>query len=293
MKNGKEKAKNKEMKNKNAGSKKKGLLILVILLIVVLLLAGTIAGLTYSGMKAAGDLLSKTFSEPLDGATSAKVILDQGDGNLVLEKNSGSEQVLASGTLQYFEKTGAPLSSLATSNGITTFKLGANDGQPRLGVPWSACNAGTEWLIRLNPAVSYDIAALTGGGNVKIDLTGLTITRLEAITGGGNMEIILPDHAANLDVRAKTGAGKATLIVGSGITGSNAISVSSGAGDVTVFIPKDTAVRIKVTQGNVIVDPGLKKVDDATYATANDQNAADKLEITAGSGAGKVSINIR
>ncbi len=280
------------MENKNVGKKKKGLRILVILLIVVLLIVGAVAGLTSLGKKAAGDLLTKTLSEPLEGATSAKVTIDPGDGNLTLEKNTSSEQMLASGTLQYFEKNGAPLSTVATSNGHTTFTVNASGGQPWLKLPWSACNGATEWTIRLNPAVSYDITALTGGGNVRIDLTGLSVTRLAAETGGGNMEVTLPENAANLDVFAKTGAGKVTLNVGSSITGMNTINASSGAGEVSVFLPKGIAARIKVASGNVIVDPGLTKIDDTTYETPDYQNATDKVEITVGSGAGEINIII-
>lgn len=281
------------MERNNVGPKKKGPRVLVILLIVVLLIVGTVAGLTTLGKKAAGELLTKTLAEPLDGATSAKVTIDPGDGNLTLERNTSSEKKLASGTLQYFEKIGAPLSTVTSSNGLTTFTLSADGGQPWLKLPWSACNGGTEWLIRLNAAVSYDITALTGGGKVTIDLTGLTVTRLAAETGGGNMEVTLPDNAANLDVFAKTGAGKVTINVGSSITGSNTINASSGAGEVNVFVPNGVAARIKVAQGTVVVDPGLKKIDDTTYETSNYQSSTDKVEITVGSGAGNVNIIIK
>ena len=263
------------------------------MLIVVLLIVGAVAGLTALGKKAAGDLLTKNLSEPLESATSAKVTIDPGDGNLTLEKNSSSEQMLASGTLQYFEKIGVPVSSVTASNGLATFTVMANGGQPWLKLPWSACNGGTEWSIRLNPTVTYEIAALTGGGNVKIDLTGLTVTSLEAETGGGNMEVTLPDNAKNLSVLAKTGAGKVALTVGSGISGSNTINASSGAGEVTVFLPKGIAARIIVASGNVIVDPGLTKVNETTYETPDYQNATDKVEIKASSGAGEVNIIIK
>lgn len=280
------------MKNKNVSSKKKGPRILIILLIAIIMLIGAIAGLTYLGKKAAGDLVSWTFSEPLDGATSAKVTINPDDGNLTVEKNTSSEQMLARGTLEYFEHNGAPLSSVTASNGITEFTVNASGGQPWLKLPWAACNGGTDWLIQLNPSVSYDITALTGGGNVKIDLTGLTVTRLAAETGGGNMEVTLPDKAENLDVFAKTGAGKVTLNVGN-LTGNNTINASSGAGEVTVVLPKGAAARIKVSQGNVIVDPGFTKINDTTYETPGYQNAVDKVDITVGSGAGKVNINIK
>jgi hypothetical protein len=218
--------------------------------------------------------------------------LDQGDGNLTLEKNAENEPMLASGSLQYYEKIGIPLSSHTTDNGAATYTLNAGGGQPWFHLPWSVCNGGAEWLIRLNPTVSYDVTAFTGGGNIKIDLTGLTVTRLKAETGGGNLEITMPDHAANYDVQAKTGAGKVTIHAGSSMTGHNTLNANSGAGEVTVILPKNVAVRIKVAQGNVTVDPTLLKTDDTTYETANYQNATDSVEITAGSGAGKVNVII-
>ena len=62
----------------------------------------------------------------------------------------------------------------------------------------------------------------------------MAVTRVSADTGGGNMDVVLPDNAANLSVTAKTGAGDVTVEIGSGITGSNTINASSGAGNVVV-----------------------------------------------------------
>lgn len=281
------------MENKSVGSKKKGLKALIIVLAVIILIVGAVVGFTFLGKKAQGDLLTQKLSEPLDGATSAKVTIDPSDGNLTIDKNTGSEQMLASGTLQYFEKIGVPISSVTANNGITTWIVKTNNGQPWLQLPWAACNGATEWLIHLNPSVTYDLSALTGGGNVKIDLTGLTVTRVAAETGGGNMEVILPDNAANLTVAAKTGAGKVTIDVGDSLTGINTISASSGAGELTVLVPNGVEARIKVTQGNVIVGAAFNKIDDTTYETPGYQTATDKVEITVSSGAGKVNIKTK
>jgi hypothetical protein len=284
--------KGKEIKmNKNVVSRKKSRRALIIVLIIVILLVGSVFGLTYFGRKAAGELLSQKLSEPLDGASSAKVTIDPGDGNLTIDKSTGADQMLASGTVQYFEKIGVPVSSVTTSKGFTTYSLKANGGQPWLKLPWSSCNGGTEWSIHLNPSVAYDITALTDGGMVKIDLTGLLVTHLSAETGGGNMEIVLPDDAANLDATVKTGAGKVTIHVGSRITGSNTINASSGYGEMNVLVPGGVEARIKVTQGNVVVDSTFTKIDDSTYETPGYQNATNKVEISVGSGAGNVNVN--
>jgi hypothetical protein len=43
--------------------------------------------------------------------------------------------------------------------------------------------------------------------------------------------------------------------------------------------------------GKVILDERFTKIDDTTYQTSGYESAADRLEITASSGAGNVSIN--
>ena len=143
-------------------------------------------------------------------------------------------------------------------------------GQPWFRFPWAACNGATEWQIHLNPTVSSDITAHSDGGNVKLDLAGMAITRVSADTGGGNMEVVLPDNAADLSVTAK-----------------------SGAGNVVVHLPSGIAARIHATSGlgKVIVDSWFSKIDKNTYQSPDYDGAANKVEITASSGAGNVSVN--
>jgi hypothetical protein len=154
----------------------------------------------------AQNVLTYNLSEPLGNATAAKVDIDNGDGNLVIDALTGGERELASGTLQYLEKQGLPTRTLNASNGQATLKLKASGGgQPWFRFPWQACNGATEWQIHLNPTVSSDITAHSGGGNVKLDLTGMAVTHVAADTGGGNMDVVLPEDAANLSFNVSSG----------------------------------------------------------------------------------------
>ena len=221
----------------------------------------------------AKNILTDNLSEPLAGATTAKLDIDVADGNLTIDKLTSGEPVLASGTLQYFEKKGAPTRTLVARNGQATFTLrGTGNVGPWFHFPWAGRNGATEWQIHLNPAVPSDITVHSGGGNVKLDLTGMTITRLSADTGGGNMDVVLPDHAAGLSVTAKT-----------------------GAGNVDVCIPRDLAVCIHATTGlgKVIVDPRFSQTDKNTYQSPDYDNATNKVEITLNSGAGNVNVNTK
>lgn len=241
-------------------------------------------------------VLTHNLSEPLNGATTAKVDVSVADGNLTIDKLSDGEQMLASGTLQYVETQGLPTRSLDTRNGQATLTLRARStGRPRFRLPWAACNGGTEWQIHLNPNVQSDITASSGGGNVKLNLNGMAVTRLWADTGGGNMDVVLPDNAANLNVTAKTGAGNVAVVMGNGTTGSNIVNATSGAGNVDVRIPNGVAARIHATSGlgKVILDARFSKTDNNTYKSSDFDHAANKVEVTVASGAGNVTVNTK
>jgi hypothetical protein len=245
----------------------------------------------------AKNVLTDSFSEPLDGATTAKVDVNVGDGNLTIDKLAGGERVLASGALQYLENQGLPARILVATDGqaILTLKASGSTKQPWFRLPWAACNGATEWQIGLNPTVSSDITAHSDGGNVVLNLAGMAVTRVSAETGGGNRDVVLPDNAANLGVTAKAGAGNVTVEIGSGITGSHIVNAGSGAGNVVVRIPSGVAARIRATTGlgKAIVDPRFGKIDSATYQSPDFNSAADKVEITVHSGAGNVSVNTK
>jgi len=244
----------------------------------------------------AKNVLTDKLSEPLNGATTAKVDINTGAGNLSIDQLTGGEQLLAGGTLQYLENQGLPTRSMNTSNGQATLTLrGGGTGRPWFRFPWAACNGATEWQIHLNPNLQSDITAHSGGGNVKLDLAGIAVTRVSADTGGGNMDVVLPDNAANLSVTAKTGAGNVTVEIGSGITGSNTVNANSGAGNVVVRVPSGIAARIHTTSGlgKATVDSRFSKIDGNTYQSLDYDGAADKVKITVHSGAGNVSVNTK
>ena len=244
----------------------------------------------------ANKVLTHNLSEPLNGATTAKVEINTGDGNLTIDRLADGEQVLASGTLQYLDNQGLPSRSVNTSDGHATFTLkGSGIGRPGFRFPWAACNGATEWHIHLNPSVPSDITAHSGGGNVKLNLAGMAVARVSADTGGGNMDVVLLDNAANLSVMAKTGGGNVTVEIGNGIAGSNTINANSGAGNVVIRLPSGLAARIHATSGlgKVIMDSRFSKINGNTYQSLDYDGAANKVEITLNSGAGNVSVNTK
>lgn len=240
--------------------------------------------------------LVHSLSEPLNGATAAKVEISTESGNLTVDPLTGSESVLATGTLEYLEGKEPPRRSISRDNGRATLALkGGSAAKAWFRLPWAACNGAFEWQIHLNPTVPADLTTHTGGGNVKLNLAGMVLTHLLADAGGGNVDVVLPDHAANLDAVAETGGGNVTIEIGSGLSGSNRVNAHSGAGTVIVRVPSGIAAKIDATSGmgRVIVDPQFSKVDRNIYQSPDYDRSVNKVEIQVHSGAGNVSINAR
>jgi hypothetical protein len=219
------------------------------------------------------ELHTYVLSEPLDEARVAKVEINADDGNLMIDQLNNGEPVLVSGTLQYFKKQGPPARTLEVKDGQMNFTIrGSRSQRPWIRFPWSACNAAHEWRIHLNPTVSMDLLAHSGGGNVKLDLAGTTLTSLSAVTGGGNIDVILPDILTDLNA-----------------------DINAGAGNVTVQLPGGIEARIHAESGlgKVVVDSGFKKIAEKTYQSDGYDEANKKVTIKATSGLGNVTISSR
>lgn len=234
-------------------------------LIFLVLMLSILTGCAALGNVIGGKVLAQELSEPLAGATAARFDIYAGSGNLTIDPLSSSDQLLASGTLQYQENLGQPARTLESSNGQAnlTLKWGENS---------APCTAAIEWLLHINPTISSEIDARSGGGNVSLNLAGMVVTRVSAETGGGNMDLVLPENTAHLSVTAKT-----------------------GAGNVVVSVPSGTAAKIHATTGlgKMIIDSRFTKIDENTYQSPDYESAANKVEITAGSGAGNVEVKTR
>jgi hypothetical protein len=251
------------MKNLFVSSHRKVRASQIVLPIVLVLILGGVSGCSL--VNNPGNMLTENLAEPLNDTTTAKIDINTGTGNLTIDRLTGGEQLLAAGTLQYFENLGQPTRTLVSFLGQATLTL-------KWGDSGSPCVGAIEWQIHLNPTVSSDITAHSGGGNIKLDLAGMAVTGVSADTGGGNVDVVLPDHASSLNVKAST-----------------------GAGNVVVLVPSGIAVKIHATSGlgNVIVDSRFSQIDSNTYQSSDYDSAANKIEIIVSSGAGNVVVNTK
>ncbi len=289
-----------EAVNVRSNKKVRAPLVALMIILILVLIIGAAVVLTILGSSAGGKVLTQDLSEPLGGATSAKIDINRYSGDMTIDSlaTGGATdpvaEMLASGTLFYLDSQELARSANASS-GQATLTLKTSARQTGFRLPWVGCSDDTMWQIHLNPGVPSDITAHSGGGNLKLNLAGMLITRLAADTGGGNVEVSLPGSAANLSVTAKSGAGDVTVEIGSGLKGSSTINATSGAGNVVIRLPGGIAARIHANSGagKVIVDSRFSKIDEKTYQTPDYDSAADKVEISLDSGAGNVSVNTK
>src|SRR6476659_1553191 len=142
----------------------------------------------------ANDLRTQRLAEPLNDTETALVDIDSEVGNVTIDRLPGSERFLVSAALQYFESQGPPTRTIRSREGQATLTVkGRQVGRPWFRLPWAACKDAPDWQIHLNPTVASDITAHSGGGNVRLDLAGMTVTPVAAHTGAGNMDAVLPD----------------------------------------------------------------------------------------------------
>lgn len=283
------------MESSTANKKCRPGCIRVLAIVILFLVFGAVAGFIVFGNQDGGSVLTQNLSQPLGDAAAARFDFNVGTGNLTIDSLTGGEPLLAGGTLEYPENKGLPAETLVANGSLVTYALKADGGREGgMLFPWEVCNGAFDWQLHLNPTVPADITAISGGGNLQLDLAGMIVTNLVAETGGGNVDVVLPDGAADLSVKVTTGGGNVTVTVGSNLTGSHSLVAASGAGNVVVRLPEGTAARIHAGSGlgGLNIDPQFIQIDDQIYETPDYLDAADKIEITLESGAGDVEVVI-
>jgi predicted membrane protein len=96
-------------------------------------------------------------------------------------------------------------------------------------------------------------------------------------------------------VSAKTGGGNVSVEIGGGTTGSNTVTAKSGAGNVVVCVPSGLAAKIHASSGlgRVVVESCFSERDGHRYQSPDYDDALNKTEIMASSGAGNVTVNTK
>lgn len=209
-----------------------------------------------------GELRTDTQAVAVDSATSARVQIEMGAGELSLQGGAGS---LMEAAFRYNAVDWKPEIGYRESGALG--ELSVTHQSERLPVGDKLIN---EWDIQLSNSIPLDLVIHTGAGVSRLDLSDLSLSRLEIETGAG---------ITTLDL---TGAWDQDLRV----------SVETGLGEVTVRLPSETGVRVNMDTAlvGVITDNLIR--DDDGYVNRAYGAAAHTLTLNLQAGVGSVKLEV-
>jgi hypothetical protein len=281
------------------------------LLLGLAVIAVVVFGPTYLEPVASSDLITESFSEPLDDADSAKVTLDFDRGSLEVSSLRDGDNLIESevthdGRLDFDASGGSRRNvSMRLDSDSAFWELDFLDDQQIKGV------------VGLSPDLPIDLYVDIGGGTAELDLGGLNLSDLEVDSGSGRIELVMPSgyvpanlgagsgrievqaaEDSELDLDVEVGSGRIVLTLAEGVWGD--AELQSGSGSITVYVPKGLAVRVTGTtgSGSVNVPSDFDRVsgsdhvtgDSGTWESPDFDEADEQLVIEFSVGSGSVRI---
>jgi hypothetical protein len=281
------------------------------LLLGLAVIAVVVFGPTYLKPVTSSDLITESFSEPLEDAVSAKVSLDFDRGTLEVSPLDDSSNLIE---------------SEVTHDGRLNFNASGNS---RRNVSMRLDSDSAFWEldfldeqqikgeVELNPDLPIDLYVDIGGGTAELDLDGLDLSDLEVDSGSGRIELVMPSglvpanlsagsgrievqtaEDSELDLDVEVGSGRIVLTLAEGVWGD--AELQSGSGSITVYVPEDLAVRVTGTTGSGSVNvpndfdrisgSGNVTGDSGTWQSPGFNQADGQLVIEFSVGSGSVRI---
>lgn len=173
-----------------------------------------------------------------------------------------------------------------------------------------------EWTIQLTRRVPVQLRVSTGAGRQRVDLTGMsgsaeistgagevrlefqpgtgTLERLTLRGGAGRLQTIGLGNAHVKTIEARAGVGDFVLDFSGTGSGTTDVNVRGGVGRVTLTIPRDVGVRIRVRRGlGQLTLPGFSRTSSGEYVNETWSGATARLDIQASVGVGTLEVRPR
>jgi hypothetical protein len=242
-----------------------GAAIAVIMLALVVGVA--LIGARVAAPSSGGPTTVRTEAVPLNGATGGDLTVNFGAGEL----NVGA---LPAGSPNLVQLSGiGPGGAFLTpqtrlQNGTATVSIDTRGNPQGWALLGPAAGNGSETSMLLNPRVPETLRLNLGAGDATLDLTNVPVRDLSVNNGAGQLEVRFPDAA-----------------------GTTTADIHSGAGQVTLVIPRGVGAAIHATDGlvNLHVSYRFQATSDG-YRTDDATTAANRLDITLHVGFGSVDV---
>lgn len=231
------------------------------LLIVLALLTGLMLAGCNSKLRV-GELQTESQSVELGDATSVRVEINMGAGNLKV--TGGAEKLLEA---DFTYNVAALKPEVKFTNGTLVVQQPDTNGAP----DWrDITDFRNEWDLRLYNDVPMDLSVNVGGGFGDLQLAGLSLTGLDVSLGAGEYTIDLNgEWARDLDV-----------------------SIDAGAANVRLRLPKDVGIRVEVGEGPHTVEAAGLTKDGNFYTNAAYGVSKTTLQINVDAGIGQIFLEI-
>ncbi len=159
---------------------------------------------------------------------------------------------------------------------------------------WGRFTTGDQWQIGLNPDVDTDLTLDVSAGSVSLDLSELTLNRLEIDGGAGSAEVWLPGGDYDIKYDVSAGSTKITLPG----YGRQSIELDGGAGSLTFYLPPGMEARLEVDGGagsfrlneNRFHQVSGDEKDEGVWETAAYGDATNQIDLFIDVSAGSVKI---
>jgi hypothetical protein len=210
-----------------------------------------------------GAVRTDTRTTDVGGATSARVEVDLGAGELTL---GGGSTALATSTFRYNVDGWKPTVDYTVKGGRGTLVI----AQPHTSIALGKSTVN-EWNVTLSDAVPIDLKVNTGAGTSDLTLGGLDLSSVEVSGGAG-------------ELRADLSGGWSKSVH---------ISINGGVGQVNVLLPTSVGARVKVTTGlGSVTANGLRKDGDSWVNEAYGTSSV-ALDVGINAGVGEVNLNVK
>ena len=279
---------------------------------------------TLNSMGVGGDTEIKTrsFVEPLEDATEARVVLEPTIGEASVTALANSDDLIQADLIYVGEVKFEVRTQDQTHKTVLLRQNIPNDVLKPIRNAFGSFVRRDElrWDMRLTPNIPLDVQINSGVTRNDFDLSGLQITGLSINGGTGNTDLKLPTMGSKYKVAINSGTGNLNLQIPDGGaidlnvnngTGKTEIAIGSGAnidahltggvGQTIVTVPANAAVRVRATSGlgkvampenfiRVKVEEFVATV--GTWETPNYETAEQVINIRYEGGVGKFAIKL-
>ena len=229
---------------------------------LVFVLTGTLVLAGCAPQYKVGALRNESRSVDVGNAEAVRVAINQGAGDLKL---AGGAEKLLEADFNYNVARLQP--QVKYTKGTLVVQQPGSEGLPALP---GITGFRNDWDLRLNDEVPMDLSVDMGGGTSDLQLAGLSLTGLDISLGAGTSTVDLSgDWKRDLDV-----------------------TIDSGAAGVTVRLPENVGVRIRIGSGPHMVDATGMTKDGEFYTNAAYGETDVTLNVVMEAGIGWINLEV-